>query len=322
MNLIHIISRSRRLLIVTLISVLLVYFGFKQLPIVTDPEDVLIFTSDIENFWQAFDRSKPDFDPQILKEYYFEKASPGLKKFINHSIKNEEQLSNKLKKYKGYYESIREITFEVHRYETDIRNSFEKLKQLYPKSKFPPVYFVIGSLNSGGTTAWNGLIIGAEMYGESDSTNTDQLSAWHKSVIQPVKEIEHIVAHEIIHYQQRYDGHDLLSACIKEGAADFMAELISGNHINDHVHQFANSHESILWSEFYPKRHEKDFHGWLYSTDDNRPQDLGYWMGYKIVKSYFDSKTNKEKAIKEILNIKDFDKFLLESGYPDKFKTH
>jgi uncharacterized protein YjaZ len=195
-----------------------------------------------------------------------------------------------------------------------------KLKYLYPDAIFPPVYFVIGALSSGGTSSNDGLIIGAEMYGRTPDSPIDELNSWLLTVLKPVNEVPHIVAHELIHFQQNYDGSTLLAGSIKEGSADFIAELISGKHINTHVHEFANPREKELWLEFKEKMHEKDFTGWMYSSVKDRPNDLGYWMGYKITKSYYDNQKDKQAAIKEILNIKNFDRFLEKSGYAKKFE--
>jgi uncharacterized protein YjaZ len=111
----------------------------------------------------------------------------------------------------------------------------------------------------------------------------------------------------------------LLAACIKEGAADFLAELISGKHINQHVHEFANPKEKELWLEFKDRMDKKEYTGWLYSSAKGRPNDLGYWMGYKITKAYYDQAQDKKAAIREILTIKNFNSFLTQSGYANKF---
>ena len=64
-----------------------------------------------------------------------------------------------------------------------------------------------------------------------------------------------------------------------------------------------------------------NFQDWLYGTSgkDERPNDLGYWIGYEIVKAYFDKKEDKKLAVHNILNIDDFDIFMKESGYLDPF---
>jgi hypothetical protein len=51
------------------------------------------------------------------------------------------------------------------------------------------------------------------------------------------------------------------------------------------------------------------------STDKSRPKDLGYWIGYKIIKSYYMKTKNKMDAVKDILNIQDFNQFLIDSEY-------
>jgi hypothetical protein len=239
---------------------------------------------------------------------------------MKQRIQNAEYLAQVVKSRQKYYGSIRPSLDSIAGMKDPIRQSLVKLKDLYPKAIFPPVYFVIGTLSSGGTSSNSGLIIGAEMYGLTSQTPTDELNSWQKTVIKPVGDVPHIVAHELIHFQQKYDGGTLLAASIKEGAADFMAELISGKHINAHVHAFADPREKELWLEFKERMLKKDYKGWLYSTTEGRPNDLGYWMGYKITKAYYDQMTDKQQAVSNIMNIRDFKKFLDQSGYARKFE--
>lgn len=285
-----------------------------------DPLKTEIITSDLDNFWIAFESAKPDFNPEVFQKLYLDKGSKGVKGFTPRRIKSAENLANVVKSCVNYYSSIKPSTDKIAGMKTEIINSLVKLKELYPKAVFPPVYFVIGGLSSGGTSSKDGLIIGAEMYGLTSETPTGELNTWLKTVLKPVEEVPHIVAHELIHFQQTYDGGNLLQACLHEGSADFIAELISGKHINGHVHDFANPREKELWLEFKDRMLEKNYDGWLYSPATDRPNDLGYWMGYKITKAYYDQAADKHKAIADILTIKDAEKFLEASGYAEKIK--
>ena len=96
-----------------------------------------------------------------------------------------------------------------------------------------------------------------------------------------------------------------------------MAELISGRHINEHVHEGANQREDSLWTAFRVKMNDTDTSGWLYNANNAEgvPADLGYWMGYKIVESYYEKSPDKEAALAEILQIRDAQDFLERSGY-------
>lgn len=285
-----------------------------------DPLKTEIITTDLDNFWLAFDQAKPDFKPEGFQTLYLDKGSKGVKGFMPGRIKSADNLATRVKGRIKYYSSIKPSTDKIAGMKDEIINSLVKLKELYPKAIFPPVYFVIGVMSSGGTSSNHGLIIGAEMYGMTPETPKDELNDWLLTVLKPVEEVPHIVAHELIHFQQTYDGGSLLQACLKEGSADFIAELISGKHINGHVHDFANPKEKELWLEFKSKMLKKNYNGWLYSSTEGRPNDLGYWMGYKITKAYYDRATDKQQAIQDILTIKNEEKFLTASGYEEKFK--
>lgn len=305
------------------ITVLLIGFLFgaaRTHPQNKDPLATEIVTSDLDRFWVALDKAGPDINPHVINELYLKPGSKGIKGFTKGRIKNAEYLSGVIKSHSKYYHSIKPSTDSIAGMKDQIRQSLVKLKDLYPKAIFPPVYFVIGALNSGGTSSSDGLIIGADLYGRAPGTPTDELNEWLKTVIKPVGEVPHIVAHELIHFQQDYDGGTLLAASLKEGSADFIAELISGRHINQHVHDFANPIEKELWLEFKERMNEKDYSGWLYSSKKGRPNDLGYWMGYKISKAYYDQSPDKKKAIDDILHIKDFNAFLEKSSYAKQFE--
>lgn len=284
-----------------------------------DPYNIQLITTDIDNFWIAYDKSLPDYNPEAFKEYYLKKGTKGLKGFINGRIKNEDNLVYYIKKRPKYYASLREITPKISEQEDQIKSYLAKMQELYPDAVFPNVYFVIGAMNSGGTASKHGLLIGADMYGLTPTMPKDELSKWHLSVLKSIDEIPHIVVHELVHFQQKYDGGSLLKASIKEGSADFIAELASGKHINAQVHEFANPKEEELWTEFKGRMLEKNYDGWLYSSQKGRPNDLGYWMGYKIVKSYYDNADDKKQAIADIIKIKDFEAFLKKSKYAEKF---
>jgi hypothetical protein len=287
----------------------------------TDPSKAEIITSDIELFWKAYDASLPNYSADVFQHEYIDKGSNGVKGFLWKRIESGNNLSKVISRHPRYYASIRESTGRIAGMEDQIRQSLAKLKEYYPAAVFPPVYFVIGALSSGGTTSKAGLIIGAEMYGRTPSTSEDELSPWLKTVLKPVDEVPHVVAHELIHFQQDYDGGTLLQACLKEGSADFLAELVSGKHINQHVHDFANPKERELWEEFQERMNKKNYNGWLYGTSGpGRPQDLGYWMGYQITKAYFDRMADKKQAVFDILHIHNPTRFLEASSYADRFK--
>ena len=155
------------------------------------------------------------------------------------------------------------------------------------------------------------------MYGRTAETPEDELSDWHKDVLQPIDNLTGIVAHEMIHTQQTYaDDGTLLAQCLNEGIADFLGAMISEENINAHVHNWAVPREAELWNDFQQVMSGTGRASWLYSRRaEEEPNDLGYWVGYKIAEAYYRDAADKTQAIYDMLKIKDFPAFLKSSGY-------
>jgi hypothetical protein len=290
------------------------------------PAKARLVTSDIDNFWRAYDLAAKEITAEkkkdIFQREYLDKASAGLQDFIKARIGNVDALFAELEKRPLYYASIRKETFKVAALSGKIKKSFRKLKTLYPDAVFPDVYFTIGRLNSGGTTSQNGLLIGTEMYGRTKDLPGAELNDWLKEVLKPIDALPAIVAHEIIHFQQQSAfSAKLLARSIDEGAADFIGEMVAGQMINPHLHTYGNPRERQLWEEFQQEMQGINYAKWLYNgaLAKNQPADLGYYMGYKICQAYYKNAPDKKQAIREMLAIKDFDRFLTDSRYAEKF---
>lgn len=291
-----------------------------------DPEKVKFVTSDIDNFWHAYDLASKETDKEkriaIYQTEYLDKGTPGLKDFVRLRINSAQALVKKIDSMPKYYASIRPSSLRVKEMESRMRKSFRNLKKIYPDAVFPDVYFTIGVANSGGTTSNAGLLIGTEMYGLTPGAPREELSDWLKSVILPIDNLPYIVAHELIHYQQNLTPHNsLLAKSIQEGMCDFIAELIAGKHANQVQKAYGEAHEGEIWKDFQTEMWKDDISRWMYNgvNAKDRPADMGYYVGYKIVQSYYNNTKDKKQAIKDILAIKDVTKFYEASKYADKF---
>ena len=268
-----------------------------------DPQDAKFETSDIQNFWKAFDSI--EYANGNPFETYIKNGTIGLQGFIPDRIISADSLLNMVNRKKQDYEKIRGIEIKIKEQEKRIRPYFYALEYWYPNAVYPPVYFVVGRFNSGGTSSENGLLIGAEK-------------------LTSLEYLPELVIHESIHFQQKWpEGGktNLLQQSILEGMADFIAELVTGIKGNPEASKYGNEHKEELCREFAEKMYDNDMQDWLYGTSgkDKRPNDLGYWIGYEIVKAYFDKADDKKLAINHILNIEDYDRFLNSSGYLQKY---
>ena len=316
----------KRILFAFLFITILSFAAFAQsnaLQINRDPEKVNFVTSDIDNFWRAYDLAKKETDREakiaVFQREYLDKGSQGLKDFLQLRINSAKTLVETIEARPGYYASIRQSTLRVADMEKKMRQSFKKLKNLYPEAVFPDVYFLIGVMNSGGTVSKNGLLIGTEMYSLTPNTPYYELTDWLKANLKAIDALPYIVAHELIHFQQKYPvNFTLLKQSIAEGSADFLGEKISGKHINPVAHAYGNINEKALWEEFRAAMNDNSSNkNWFGSNVKNRPSDLGYFMGYKISQAYYKNAKDKQKAVRDILVIEDFPKFLETSRYAE-----
>ncbi len=285
-----------------------------------DPDAAKLITSDIPSFWRVFDNATLTTAAELFQREYIDAGTLGVKGFLANRIVNGRYLAATVAARPRYYAAIRKNSLALDRspeIKESIRAGFRRLKALYSEAVFPDVYFLIGRMNSAGTTSPDALLIGVEMNGRDESTPIDELTNWERAVTGRIADLPHIVAHELVHIQQSNAESTLLAFSLREGGADFIAELTSGAHTNRAQHAYGNAHEHELWEEFRNAMHGSELTRWLFQGDrsTDRPADLGYYIGYKVCEAFYRRANNKSEAVRRIIRITDADGFLRESEY-------
>ncbi|WP_160138345.1 DUF2268 domain-containing putative Zn-dependent protease [Chryseobacterium sp. c4a] len=286
-----------------LLAALLLAFGITnaQTGFSTDPLGAILETKDAQNFWKAFDKMETSSTNPFVE--YIENGSPGVKSFIKNRIINADSLYATVKKNKEEYLKTRNVLNGIGAKDKKLKASYSALKYWYPNAKFSTVYFVYGRMNTGGNSSNEGISIGTELFKNLDG-------------------VVPLIVHEMIHFQQNNKGGEtLLKQALTEGGADFIAEFVSGEPMNVKAFQYGEANSDKLYKEFVTRYKSDDLRDWFYWTSkiDDRPNDLGYWIGYKICEAYFNKQTDKHKAVHDILNIEDPFLFLKESGFLDSY---
>ncbi|WP_296311316.1 DUF2268 domain-containing putative Zn-dependent protease [Winogradskyella sp. UBA3174] len=278
------------------------------------PTDSEMVTSDIDHFYNAFDLAIKDSGKaeQIFNKYYFKKGSKGLNDFYKTKIQSKKKFSEFILTFKYYYQSIRMDITDLKDLENQIKQNFNDFEKLYPEAKFPDVYFLVGKYQSNGTISKNGLLIGTEMLARTPKSDT---AKWNDDILRISMERKHIpvtVSHELVHFNQdkMKDGNTLLWKSLREGSAEFIAELISGE--TDANYKKFKGKELKVWNDFKNDKNKSIWNSWQQESK-SRPRNAGYWMGYMICKAYYEKVGDKEKVVKDILSIQDYSQFLKES---------
>ncbi|WP_306351111.1 DUF2268 domain-containing putative Zn-dependent protease [Flavobacterium sp. '19STA2R22 D10 B1'] len=289
-----------------------------------------IYTSDIDNFWTAYDsvQQVSDFSKKInlINKLYIDKGTKGLKAFMETRQYNDTLWVELIEKYPKFWNSIRANTLSVKKKTADFEKVIENLKRLYPELKDAEMYFTIGGLRSGGTVKGNMVLIGAEIATGDYLTDVSEFkNNWLKNVFaeQSLDNITSLNIHEYIHTQQNEGkGSMLLNQCISEGSCDFITELVMQNTLQRKYLSYGNEHEKKIKESFKKEMFSSDFSNWLYNGDQKEESaDLGYYIGYEICKAYYNQSKDKKKAIKEIIEL-DYGNTKAVENFLSKFKFY
>ena len=288
-----------------------------------------VLTIDIDHFWEAFDNLKhcKTFADSVnsFQQLYIDRATDGLIDFIRIRNLQAKKYVKLVTKYPKFYKSLRKNTFEVKKTEQIIETVFLKFKEIYPNFKPFKVCFAMGIMNTGGTISNNFVLIGTEI---TTSTKQMDLSEFEDNEYRKIFEgsedlaakIKTLVAHECVHTQQPNSTDpnaikcELLYRTLREGSADFIAELVSGN---EKTNEYGDKNEKQIWANFKNELCNENSDNWLYNYTSvkSKPADLGYFVGYKIAKEYYHNFSDKKQAVNDIIDMKNPIRFLELSKY-------
>jgi hypothetical protein len=287
----------------------------------------IVYTSDIDRFWVAYDSVATTSDTtkqtDFIQRFYVDKATPGLNAFMKARDYNAKLWTKLINKYPKFWKSIRSNTLSIKNQVPAITSSIENFRKLYPEMRPAKMYFTIGGLRSGGTTTDDMVLVGAEIATADKNTYASELNDWLKNVFknQQSSNLVALNVHEYVHTQQKGgDGQLLLAQVITEGAADFIAELVTRKKNNNAYMIYGREHVQELKEKFLIEMFSGATGNWLYNGANSPHPDLGYFVGYSICKAYYGHHANKKQAIKKIIeldytNEQQVTDFLRQSGY-------
>ena len=281
------------------------------------PADASIVSTDIVNFIEAYKLLSPESDSlAILRENYFDKGSPGLKEYCNRHGLTPENLSSAIRRAPEAYADVPDFYDSLSDFEEQVLKEFVKFGQKIPDAMYPPTYLLIGANR-----------------GIAQASPQGQLITVTRGMKKPDRLIN-VIIHELAHFQQAkslgfqaYVGtyskpNNMLDLILREGGAQFINYYLIRDNAEDYSQlKYFEDDEEALRDKFEKDLNSQDSSYWLWDSlnQKDRPILLGYAVGYKIIKAYYDNAEDKEVAIQDILAINDPKEFLANSGYPIKF---
>ncbi|MEO6524150.1 MAG: Ig-like domain-containing protein [Mucilaginibacter sp.] len=294
-------------IVFSLLAVVFASLSFGQ------PKQQTVITTDIDNFWNAYDsiRTTNDSVKQIryILNLYIDKGTSGLKAFMAAKDYTAESWVSSIRQHPKFWNSIRPNTQKVKNLDAEFEPQIAKLKTLYPELKPANIYFTIGALRSGGTTQDGRVLIGSELATGNAETDISEFTGNTRKflntyfITDPIKNIVALNIHEYVHTQEGHYGYNLLSQSIYEGTCDFVTQLVTGKTMPLPYMDFGPQHEAEIREKFKVEMYMPSWNNWLYNSGSggNWVPDLGYYMGYAICKSYYQNSPNKKLAVKQMI---------------------
>ena len=273
------------------------------------PEPV-IQTDDVARFFKVYEAANGHPTADQLQHDYIDPGSDGLHHLAEARRVSGITIAKNLEAHPEMYSDAKRCMAVLPRVRERLQVAILKLGQLYPDAKFPPVTIAVGRGKP--------VAIGSPVSGVQVGLECLCATNWLNPNIED--RFVHVIAHEYAHVQQARvlvdDEHPtVLEMSLIEGAAEFTAEIISGEVGYSQFKVSTKGHEKEIETEFVPDEDKTDISKWLFNSTLEKPGDLGYWVGYRIVKSYYQHAPDKTRAFREILQMTDPKAFMAKSGW-------
>lgn len=291
------------------------------LDVTGDPGKVKFYYDDLRNFLKAFEKINAGTDlAETLKTEYLDKASPALKNYMEDVGLELKDFVERFDSYKEAYSTLPEAPEQLAAQEGNIRAALANMKKILPKAVFLPIYYLVGI--TGGLHA-EPSEVGIRL-AISRLRSPERLSKLKLTVVHEMVHVQQYLAIGLEEYHRIYeDKQSLLAVAIREGVAEYLTYLSTGEYSKQDVLDYIKKDEKGVWEKFETEMRNREFGDWLFAVpkDPDQPRDVGYMMGALIVESYYKNAADKGKALEEILKITDYDDFLAKSRYREKFSS-
>lgn len=257
-----------------------------------------VFMTDINNFWSARDSvlstNQSAKQTGYVTQLYLSKASPGLQAFMRGKDGLAEKWVALITDESVPWESLKSKKPLLDSALISIEHQIANFRKVYPELKPAQTYLIVGLGKQGGTIRGNISILCIEVILRSNDAEKDQLVF--------------MAMHEYVHTQQQradFQKINVLTSSIREGACDFIAELVTGIPLKHSYLQYGLANEQRVWEAFERDMFTQKRDDWV-STGNNpklMAPDLGYFVGYQICKAYYDKMADKKQAVKDIIEL-------------------
>lgn len=276
------------------------------------PQEAKVIYSDLIHFVEAYHQLETNSDTLlVLQTMYFDRGSDGLKEFIHRHQLTPQLMQEAIKANPERYALLPGFLKNITKVEDVYRELMQKFSKVIPNAMYPPTYLLVGANRGIGQASLVGQLV-------TVTTAADSMEKLQKLMVHELSHFQQAMAMGGQKYAALYTSPDnMLGICLREGGAEFVTSMVINDITQNAALNYIAKNEASLKKQFLADvaTQNKDF--WLWASIDQtaHPKLLGYAMGYKICKQYYEGEPDKAVALQEILRMEDANAFMEASGY-------
>lgn len=271
---------------------------------------------DIARFWQAFEAINAVNDPaerlRLIQTLYIDPGTPGLHALMAARRYTAQQYVDAIVNWPNFWWSVRPLTARSRQAVTSLNDDVAKFRRLYPELRPASITYAIGVLRTGGTTTGDKVLIGAELALGDETVDVSELPTPLRTRLgvffasRPFANNAQNNIHEYVHTQQQETQGSLAQQVLREGVAELVAELITHRKPALPVYTYGPTHDAAIRQRFMAEMRADDYDNWLWNSASNPfgVSDVGYYVGYRIARSYYDAARDKRRAVRALIELR------------------
>jgi len=269
-----------------------------------------IQTTDVDLFYRIYEAAGGRPTAEQLQRDYLDRGTDGLRQLAKMRNVTGVRIADAIAKTPEVYTKAKECMQALPRVRERLGVALAKLVSLYPEARLPPVTIVVGRGKPAG--------VGAPSTGVQIGLEALCAVQWMNPNVED--RFVYMIAHEYAHVQQAPEIEakktpTVLEMSLIEGVAEFVGELTSGSVSYVQFRTSTAGREKEIETAFAADVDKTDLSAWLYNGTAEKPGDLGYWVGYRIARAYYQNAADKRAAVREILQMTDANALLAKSGW-------
>ena len=294
-----------------------------QVPSVPGP--VSFHYEDLERFEALLASIEDRTDPVDAFSDYMDSGSAGLRGWMGRYNVSAELFGSLYEDYGLAFQAMPHLTAPLQAHEDITRESIERLRDLAGSDIAIPVYYFVSSQHRFAGTPVRlendpaGVGVGAALGVSGRYNIEDGLPPTDETIAS----LSYLAVHEASHILQLHaqgglrnyrsiyapGGGTMLSIALREGCAEYLTYLASGERYGDR-HLYVAAHEAELWSDFMAIADEPAFSvpGWFSGIDPehpDRPFQIGYALGSEMCRAYHEEMPDPATGARDIFALFD-----------------